>query len=687
MGKNERVKKILLIAMFAALLINLSAGFSFALEIDYPRLPGTVPPQDFASSSPQEALPLYVQYLFTAAIIVIGIVFFASLFVAGYEFLTARGNPSKIISARDRLSSAFIGILILLASWLILNSISPRLTNFNLPDLAQIQTTAKPEEIPLPGGALRSWIETEIPLGKIIEEKILETKEIKKEKNKTSGEESSWEKENQENQMTEEEKKQARMERLSDIASNFLELSKQIQKQSEELKNESGKCQCGETQPCCEAVLDGVNPAESCPDNTCTSKPGCTCDPCKNERAKIQELEKKNFDALYLGTKILTKNSSGNDKEIETSIREEQRKAKREIKLLNEEIGKLENAEKFMINCPLWSLKNLAKFLSIKSEYEAKQWVVSSARFWQNITVDNDWASFFCPVSGTTWAGNAGDNTVSSAETTSGAIASAPTTGLACTKEIPLGETIDRTERIGYKLLERTAKLVSLSEELTKATEELHVLISQCSSRGPSSDPQRGGCFSVCVPSLFTCVKHCEGQPCPTAAIAKKIQDIKNIIEGIPNGEKPEGKKDKEGIKDVVNANKKTKESDIEDSEAREQIGIKTIIESAVPKIINDLEGEVREPMKRCLIGETQGSEAMDCKSAVSNIGPNDELIKTCCYKEKPYTNCLSQCYLENGNTDYKKCLKKCLEKEAEKNKTEDIKTCLHVINFYCCTP
>ena len=67
-----------------------------------------------------------------------GLVFFAMLIVGGFKFLTAGGDPKKTSSASSTLTVAVIGIIGVIASWLILlfikNFTGINVTEFTLPN-------------------------------------------------------------------------------------------------------------------------------------------------------------------------------------------------------------------------------------------------------------------------------------------------------------------------------------------------------------------------------------------------------------------------------------------------------------------------------------------------------------------------------------------------------------------------
>jgi len=53
---------------------------------------------------------------------------FGMLVWAGITWLTSAGNPSKISDARDRIRNTFLGLLLVLASFLLLQILNPDLT-------------------------------------------------------------------------------------------------------------------------------------------------------------------------------------------------------------------------------------------------------------------------------------------------------------------------------------------------------------------------------------------------------------------------------------------------------------------------------------------------------------------------------------------------------------------------------
>jgi len=78
-----------------------------------------------------------IKYIYDWAISLGGLVAFISLVMAGFQYITSAGNAGKMREAMDRIRSAFGGLILLLSSWLILNTINPELTTLRTPDITE----------------------------------------------------------------------------------------------------------------------------------------------------------------------------------------------------------------------------------------------------------------------------------------------------------------------------------------------------------------------------------------------------------------------------------------------------------------------------------------------------------------------------------------------------------------------
>lgn len=98
---------------------------------DYPSIPG--------AQSPNEAsdLPNLINYIYKFALLTCGIVAFISILIGAIQYVTSAGNASKAGDAKDRITQALLGVLILLTAVVILNTINPDLVDigFKLPEI------------------------------------------------------------------------------------------------------------------------------------------------------------------------------------------------------------------------------------------------------------------------------------------------------------------------------------------------------------------------------------------------------------------------------------------------------------------------------------------------------------------------------------------------------------------------
>lgn len=696
-------KQILFLSVFLILLL-FATHFALALEVTYPRVPGADPPQDFLKTGISEGEVLYsfVKYIFVLLIWVSGAIALVMLTIAGVRYLISSGKAEEMKSAKDQFFAVFFGLLILFSSILILKVINPSIPNLTIPTIEAPSPTATLTPLPDPPQAnVRSVINAEVPFGTIIEKGIFESQVPQAEIGK----------------------RKSRMERIRDIASSVKALGQLLKDQSIELQKLTEQCTCNnsdmskEPKPCC--WLD--NPGEGCIDNVCRNKPGCTSDPCYMVRGKIQELEQKNLEALFLGTNITIQGKDNKQTTVKTSLVQELTKANEEIRLIKEEIKKLEEAKQFMLECPLNLLGSLAEALFNKDFYDANDWQFMGINFWEKINPPQEWATLYCPVSGSilgeqvevlpedlsTLPLNFGED-IAQGETSH------------CT-EVAIGEIIDRSERLGNKIVERLEKLIDLGEQEHNAVDYLHVLVSQCSSQRCYSFCDCQPCDEDCCDCgpagdcCCQCIKRCgdnswqypEGA-CPKTEIKNQLQKIVEIFDG--KGQQNNNNY-QEGITGVTSAPKQQNNSSGQgaaspQNDPKERIGIITIIDQVVPYLLADLDRIIRFEMKTCvtdvppekLVEDPNQPQLVlpDCESAIGALGEASNVEK-CCLEETDYQNCLYQCYLETNmtqtdvqkdaspyavalNGEYKTCLNNCLNATGG-----EIQKCKHQINFYCC--
>jgi hypothetical protein len=77
----------------------------------------------------------YIIYFFNLIVAVGAFIAVIMVIMAGIEWVTSSGNPSKIESAKSKIANTLIGVGVLVGSYFILNTINPQLTNIKIDDL------------------------------------------------------------------------------------------------------------------------------------------------------------------------------------------------------------------------------------------------------------------------------------------------------------------------------------------------------------------------------------------------------------------------------------------------------------------------------------------------------------------------------------------------------------------------
>lgn len=233
------IKKILVkISLFSFfLLFFLNAGISvFALELVYPPAPGADPPQDFVGIVPSsEALSLYVKYFYNLSMVIGALAAFGVMVYSGIKYLFSLEKPGELALIREGFTSAIIGLLILLCSYLLLSAINPELTLLSV----NLEEFVMPNPIPPPPPPTEALIYEyfQVPLGKIIEETLFD-----------------------------EEAEQA-LEDIKEDAREIEEVSERLAMANRELKDYIiNNCRCGASQ----CALSGQDcQAQACPSAVC----------------------------------------------------------------------------------------------------------------------------------------------------------------------------------------------------------------------------------------------------------------------------------------------------------------------------------------------------------------------------------------------------------------------------------
>lgn len=128
MLKSINMKKLkYFIPIFVLILLFLPLSFVFALEIDYPTLPGGPVVQCAGTSC--ITIAQYIQYVFIFAFMVVGIIGVVSLVIGGIQYFASSVSPEQKNNAKDRILNTILGIILLMFSFILLNTINPSIVN------------------------------------------------------------------------------------------------------------------------------------------------------------------------------------------------------------------------------------------------------------------------------------------------------------------------------------------------------------------------------------------------------------------------------------------------------------------------------------------------------------------------------------------------------------------------------
>ncbi|MDP3882974.1 MAG: hypothetical protein Q8Q48_02875 [Candidatus Staskawiczbacteria bacterium] len=140
MFKGKKSKKIIPIVIFFGVFFSLPLIVG-ALEVDYPTISGYKP-------SAESDLTQYLKYVFDFGIFVGFFAVVLSLIIAGVFYLISPASPNARAMAKDRLSGAFSGLLILALLYLIITTINPQLAIFKMDKLEEIPPPPDPGKQP-----------------------------------------------------------------------------------------------------------------------------------------------------------------------------------------------------------------------------------------------------------------------------------------------------------------------------------------------------------------------------------------------------------------------------------------------------------------------------------------------------------------------------------------------------------
>ncbi len=128
--------------VFAVLIIFFacdSSVLSQGLEVEYPSIDNYRP-----VSAESGGLPEYLKYIIRFLTISAGIVVFGSLVYGGFLWMTSEGEPLKIQKSKNQIISSFVGLLIIISSFVLLNSINPTLVELKKIEIIEVENVNLP---------------------------------------------------------------------------------------------------------------------------------------------------------------------------------------------------------------------------------------------------------------------------------------------------------------------------------------------------------------------------------------------------------------------------------------------------------------------------------------------------------------------------------------------------------------
>ncbi len=104
--------------------------------------PGSAPERvaQYLTSGRVEDVAQYIGIIYNFLISIVGFVASIAMIIGGFQYLTSAGDAGKIGAAKSKMANAFIGMILALGAYTILNTINPRLLQLQLPDVRAVKT-------------------------------------------------------------------------------------------------------------------------------------------------------------------------------------------------------------------------------------------------------------------------------------------------------------------------------------------------------------------------------------------------------------------------------------------------------------------------------------------------------------------------------------------------------------------
>lgn len=137
------LRKIIITAFIASVLFAFCGGdFVLAqgeMEVDYPTI-GEYHPV----ASDGEGFPEYLRYIISFFIIAASVVAFGALVYGGFLWMTSAGEPLRLQKSKERIIASLVGLVIVLGSFFILNSIDPELVELREVRIEEVDDVRSP---------------------------------------------------------------------------------------------------------------------------------------------------------------------------------------------------------------------------------------------------------------------------------------------------------------------------------------------------------------------------------------------------------------------------------------------------------------------------------------------------------------------------------------------------------------
>jgi hypothetical protein len=250
------------------------------LEINYPNIPGVTRPQSILTP-----LNTYLGYLYGFFMIIAGVLTFSLLVVGGIKYLLSFGKPQKMADAKEQITGALLGMLIIFLSYLIINTLNPQLALPRLPFFPVPTTT--PVGIYLETPRLPTLALQEVPVGTLITSEIGPSSFLLATSTSATSSTSTKYATAFEGALYGE-----RLKRIHEVASTTVPVAKKLREIAKELRNLVDQCSCFNCQNT-GATCITPNCAGSCP---CT---GDVCPPNIRQQIKDKQKEIELFSGAY----------------------------------------------------------------------------------------------------------------------------------------------------------------------------------------------------------------------------------------------------------------------------------------------------------------------------------------------------------------------------------------------------